>query len=179
MRQVEEVPAMPVRIGVIADTHLSDRPEDRRFLAGLAARHFHDAALILHAGDIVVPELLTAFLPTPVYAVRGNMDPATGDTPPKRVVTVGGLRIGLIHGWGAPAGIVERILPEFSGTPLDCLVFGHTHTPCLERRGGLLLFNPGSATDRRGQPHCSIGLLEVEDGAVRGRIIMLDNERNL
>ena len=164
---------MTIRVGVIADTHLTDRPEDRRLLAGLAARHFHDAALILHAGDIVVPELLTAFLPTPVYAVRGNMDPATGDTPPKRVITVGGLRIGLIHGWGAPAGIVARILPEFSGTSLDCLVFGHTHTPCLERRGGLLLFNPGSATDRRRMAWESVGLLEIEAGRIEGRIIPL------
>jgi len=165
---------MTIRIGVIADTHLTDRPEDRRFLAGLATRHFHDAALILHAGDIVAPELLTVFLPTPVYAVCGNMDPATTETPQKRVVTVDGVRIGLIHGWGAPAGIVERILPEFSATPLDCLVFGHTHAPCCERRDELLLFNPGSATDRRRMVWESVGILEVEAGRIHGRIIPLD-----
>lgn len=164
---------MTVRVGVIADTHLADHPENRRFLSGLAARHFHDVALILHAGDIVVPELLTVFLPTPVYAVRGNMDPATAETPQKRVVTVGGLRIGLIHGWGAPAGIVEQIFPEFAAAELDCLVFGHTHAPCCERRGNLLLFNPGSATDRRRMAWESVGMLEIADGTIQGRIIPL------
>lgn len=175
MSQVEEVSSKTIRVGVIADTHLTDRSEDRLFLADLAARHFHDAAMILHAGDIVVPELLTALLPTPVYAVRGNMDPATAETPQKRIVTVGGLRIGLIHGWGGSAGIVERILPEFSAAALDCLVFGHTHAPCCERRGDLLLFNPGSATDRRRMAWESVGMLEIEAGQLRGRIIPLSD----
>ncbi|TMD62931.1 MAG: metallophosphoesterase family protein [Chloroflexi bacterium] len=37
---------------------------------------------------------------------------------------------------------------------------------------GQLLFNPGSATDRRRQPRCSIGLLHVDNDAkgVRGEI---------
>ncbi len=174
MSEVANAPSAPIRIGVIADTHLAGRPEDHRFLAGLAARHFLGAAMILHAGDIVAPGLLSAFLPTPVYAVRGNMDPASGETPPKRVIHVGGLRIGLIHGWGAPAGIVERILPEFAATPLDCLVFGHTHMPCCQRLGDLLLFNPGSVTDRRRMAYESVGLLEIENGRIHGRIIPLD-----
>ena len=162
-----------IRIGVLADTHLADCQESRLFLASVAGRHFHDAAMILHAGDIVEPELLTALLPTPVYAVRGNMDPATVETPLKRVVDAGGLRIGLIHGWGAPEGMVARLLKEFPEDRLDCLVYGHTHEPCCRWQDGLLLFNPGSTTDRRRMPWESVGVLEVEAGRIHGRIIPL------
>ena len=115
--------------------------------------------------------LYEVITPTPVYAVRGNMDPATAETPLKRVVDVGGLRIGLIHGWGAPEGMAGRILPEFAGARLDCLVYGHTHEPCCRWQDGLLLFNPGSATDRRRMPWESVGLLEIEAGRIHGRII--------
>jgi putative phosphoesterase len=101
------------------------------------------------------------------------MDPAAPDLPLRRVVEFAGVRIGLIHGWGPPAGLVLRLRREFADLSVDCLVFGHSHVPLCQQEDGLLLFNPGSATDRRGQPHCSIGLLEVEDGAIRGRIIML------
>ena len=75
---------------------------------------------------------------------------------------------------GVPAeGLAERVRREFAGTPLDCLVFGHSHVPLCQWHDGLLLFNPGSATDRRGMPYESVGLLEVEDGKVHGRIISL------
>jgi hypothetical protein len=163
-----------VRIGVLADTHLAGDGAACRSLAKLVERHFAAVDLILHAGDIVDPGLLATFAPIPVYAVRGNMDPATVDTPLRRVITVAGLRIGLIHGWGAPDGIVERVVGEFVDTPLDVLVFGHTHEPCCRWQGGLLLFNPGSATDRRRMPWASVGILEIEEGSVRGRIVQLE-----
>jgi uncharacterized protein len=54
-----------------------------------------------------------------------------------------------------------------------CVVFGHSHIPWNQEIDGQLLFNPGSATDRRRQPTCSIGLLHVDDEqkTVRGEII--------
>lgn len=163
------------RIGVLSDTHLADDAAASAWLRDLAERHFGDVALILHAGDIVAPDVLTALAPCPVYGVRGNMDRAAADLPHKRVIEVEGVRIGLVHGWGAPAGLLARVRNEFAATPLDCLVFGHSHVPLCRREGPLLLFNPGSATDRRGQPHCSIGLLEVGNGTIKGRIIPLED----
>ena len=164
------------RIGVLADTHLADTGAAYAFLQDLIERQFAAVDLILHAGDIVAPGLLTALSPCPVLAVRGNMDPAAPDLPLKRVVEVAGVRIGLIHGWGPPAGLTQRVRRDFADLLVDCLVFGHSHVPMCQRQGGLLLFNPGSATDRRGQPNCSVGLLEVQDGAIRGRIIMLGDK---
>ncbi len=48
------------------------------------------------------------------------------------------------------------------------VVFGHSHIP-LHQRGedGLVLFNPGSPTDRRRQPRGTMGLLDIEAGRLR------------
>ena len=162
-----------LRIGVISDTHLTETGEALAFLLDLAERHFQGTDIIVHAGDIVAPGVLAAFSPRPVYGVRGNMDPAMQGFPHKRILEMAGVRIGLIHGWGAREGLVERIRKEFSDIPLDCLVFGHSHVPMCRKDGGLLLFNPGSAVDRRGMPYASVGILEIEDGVISGRIIAL------
>ena len=162
------------RIGVLSDSHLPDTAEAWEFLSELVAHCFAGVDLILHAGDLVAPELLQAFGDCPVYAVRGNMDPASPDILVKRVVEVGGVRIGLIHGWGAPGGIEDRILAEFPVGSIDCLVYGHSHHPVCHHRHGILLFNPGSPTDRRRMAYHSVGLLEVSNGQVRGEIIRLD-----
>lgn len=164
-----------IRIGVISDTHLHNLVEGGSILERLVERCFRHTDLLLHAGDVVDPDVLAVLGDRPLYLVRGNLDPPVRGVPQKRVVEVGGFRIGLIHGWGAPDGLPEKVLGEFRGDKLDCLVFGHSHMPCCERRDGVLLFNPGSPTDRRQAPFHSLGLLEVGK-TIEGRIINIDLE---
>jgi predicted phosphodiesterase len=45
-------------------------------------------------------------------------------------------------------------------------VFGHSHIPLDESGDGLRIFNPGSPTDRRRQPHGTLGILRIADGTV-------------
>jgi putative phosphoesterase len=163
----------PVRIGVLSDTHLPDSTDAQAFLRDLVENILDPVDLILHAGDLVAPELLGVFEGYPLHAVRGNMDPATPGVPLKKVINVGGFTIGLIHGWGPPDGIEERAIAEFSSISLDCLVYGHSHRPACHRRDGVLYFNPGSATDRRTNAYHSVGLLEIDDD-IRGTIIRID-----
>lgn len=163
-----------MRIGVLSDTHIQDISEGIPFLQSLAERYFAGAGIILHAGDIVNPDVLMAFADRTVHVVRGNMDSSAGDLPYRKIIEVGGFRIGLIHGWGAPATLEERVQREFKEERLDCLVFGHSHHPVCHRRDGLLLFNPGSPTDRRWAPFHSVGLLELGT-SIEGRIIRLDD----
>jgi uncharacterized protein len=54
-------------------------------------------------------------------------------------------------------------------------VFGHSHIPLDGAAGGIRIFNPGSPTDRRRQPHPTIGLLHIGDGSlISARIIPVD-----
>jgi predicted phosphodiesterase len=55
---------------------------------------------------------------------------------------------------------------------VDCLIFGHTHRPCNRMEGGLLWFNPGSATGNRFFPVNTVGILEVGK-TITGAIIEL------
>lgn len=158
-----------MKIGVISDTHLrSSSPE----LEWIRDTYFEDVTMILHAGDMVEARILDAFLPKRIEAVAGNMDlsSATNQFPVKRIVKANGFRIGLIHGWGRPDGIEERIRREF--TNIDCLVYGHTHRPANHVVDGILFFNPGSLTEQRYAKANSLGILEITD-EIRGTIIYL------
>jgi putative phosphoesterase len=158
-----------LKIGVISDTHLTGYSER---LKDLIDRHFADVEMVLHAGDLVDLAVLTMFGKRDVRAVSGNMDPASvREVLPERLtLELGGLRIGLVHGWGTPSGLEDRLLKAFDR--VDCLIFGHSHQPVNRVRNGILLFNPGSATDRRFSSFNSLGILDIS-GEIRGEIITL------
>ncbi len=159
-------------IGVISDTHIPH-------FKGLPAavwQYFAGVELIVHAGDLsvlsVIRELETI---APVVAVQGNVeeDEVRLKLPVKREIVVGHCRIGITHILGEAHNRAKVARQEFPTA--RCVVFGHSHIPWNEEARGQLLFNPGSANDRRRQPKCSIGLLHVDDEArsLRGEIIWL------
>ncbi len=158
-----------MKIGVISDTHLTGYHQG---LADALERHFKDTDLILHAGDVVDPRALEIFSGKKVALVAGNMDSQSirDAAPVKRVIPAGQFTIGLIHGWGAPDGIEDRLIREFDA--IDVLVYGHTHHSTSRINHGVLFFNPGSATDRRFAPFTSVGILEI-DREIRSSIIPL------
>ena len=160
------------RIGVISDTHIPHF----KSLPQAIWEHFAGVELVIHAGDLsilsVQDELETI---APVVAVQGNVEQEEVmlKLPIKREVMVGFCRIGIVHILGDSHNRVKVARQEFPNARV--VVFGHSHIPWNEERGGQLLFNPGSATDRRRQPRCSIGMLYVDDEVqrVRGEIIWL------
>ncbi len=158
-----------MKIGVLSDTHLNEPHTDFKKMVEL---HFKEVDKILHAGDFVdwsIAEYLSGL--KELIAVCGNMDPLPirKAFPQKRVVELDGLRIGLIHGWGAPFGIESRIRDEFD--EVDAILYGHTHTPANHRDHGLLFFNPGSPT--RSLWHgATLGVLTIGE-KIEGEIIQV------
>ena len=57
-------------------------------------------------------------------------------------------------------------------------MFGHSHIPWNEPGvDGQLLFNPGSPTERRAQPHHTFGVLELDGGVVvRSEILVVGDQ---
>ena len=147
-----------MKVGVLSDTHLKRFPEA---LGESIEHHFRDVDMILHAGDVVEMNVLDFFTGKKIQVVAGNMDSweLKQRNPAKMVLTIEGYRIGLIHGWGSPSGIEDRITNEFDA--LDILVYGHTHAAVSHTRNGILYFNPGSPTDKRFATTNTIGLLEL------------------
>ena len=153
-------------IVVLSDTHMW--PGRQRSLPVAAYAHLERADLILHAGDITTRHLvdeLEAF--APVVAVLGNNDhELVGLLPEERVLVLGGVRVAMVHDSGQREGRCMRMRRKFPDA--DVVIFGHSHEPCNQRTpDGLLLFNPGSTTERRRAPDHTIGVLEIADGALR------------
>ncbi|MDA8165047.1 MAG: YfcE family phosphodiesterase [Desulfobacteraceae bacterium] len=160
-----------IRIGLLADTHLSG--PDAQFRARAAAC-FAGIDLILHAGDLTDLGVLAAFAGKEVHAVHGNMcGPAACQALPRRkTIRAGRWTIGLIHRVGRSYDFEEQLLDEFPEA--DCIVYGHTHRPVCHRLGATLLINPGSfsGTGRYGAPG-TYAILEAGEQLV-GRLHEVD-----
>lgn len=163
-----------MRVVVTADTHM--RRDWKRVLPVPAVDVLATADVILHAGDVVhgfVLEELSRH--APVHAVLGNNDDdLVGRLPETLRLELAGVRIGMVHDSGPARGRAERLHRLFP--ECEVVVFGHSHIPWNEPGvGGQLLFNPGSPTERRRQPHRTIGVLELVDGAVHdARVLPVD-----
>lgn len=106
-------------------------------------------------------------------AVRGNNDGpdvVAWGAPQTLEFDLAGLAVAMVHDSGAATGRIARLRRRFPAAQL--VVFGHSHIPLDLEAGGVRIFNPGSPTDRRRQPHGTLGLLRVEDGIlVQARIL--------
>lgn len=169
----------PLTIGVVADTHVY--PHGARRLPDEVVDLFtrFRVGLILHAGDVNTAAVLARLAAiAPVLAVVGNND----DQGLRRVLaererfTVGRFRFALVHGHqGYTArGEARRLAGE-----VDCVVYGHSHVPLIEAVGETILFNPGSATDRRWQEHFGVGLIHVDEERIRPELVLYADPRHL
>lgn len=140
----------PLRIGVVADTHRPNRrPVD---LPAQMLRDFESCDLILHLGDFnALPVLERLQEIAPVRGVYGNNDSAelVQLLPRTHFFEVGRWRFGMLHGHdGGRITAKQLALSEMKGK-VDCVFYGHSHWPDHARREGLLMVNPGSATQKR------------------------------
>lgn len=146
-----------MKIAVVSDTHLA-RPTEgfRRTMEAL----FSDADIILHAGDMTSTSVFDYLSNWDLRAVRGNMDDFDlgARLPESRVEEVAGRRIGIIHGWGSPQGLEDKVFRAFR--EVDIIVFGHSHLPLNTRKGGVTLFNPGSYRGGYSTPG-TVGIIEI------------------
>lgn len=172
--------APPVLVGVVADTHAS--PTRTRRSLDPVCELFQRAGvdLILHAGDVghaAVLAILEAV--APVAAVRGNADPQDLiETLPDQVwIEVGSRTVLLMHGHhGKTALTAARAAAD---SRINLIVFGHSHKPLIDRDGSTILFNPGSPTERRWNPHFGIGLVRISDSLIEPDLILFDDVRHL
>ncbi|WP_331712032.1 metallophosphoesterase family protein [Bacillus sp. SJS] len=153
---------MKVKIVVLSDTHVPKRAKSfpPRLLVELQT-----ADAIIHAGDLLntaaYRELCTFGT---VHAVYGNADEEELKhlLPRRLLLDMNSFKIGVVHGHeGKGSSTERRALNAFKDEHLDCLIFGHSHIPVKKQDKGLLIFNPGSPTDKRRQPRFSFGLINI------------------
>jgi putative phosphoesterase len=151
-----------MKIGVISDTHATSFDQ----LPDQILRTLAEVDLIIHAGDFVARDVLDGLKRLgEVKAVAGNMDSEELKRilPEKEILIIEGKRVGIIHGWGSPYGIDDRVGGMFDD--VDIIVYGHSHHAQNEMKKGILFFNPGQAKN-------SFGILTIGQ-EVSGEIINL------
>lgn len=156
-----------MKVGIISDTHGLLRPQVFPVFAGV--EH------ILHAGDVGPADLLAELEAiAPVTVVWGNTDgwEVRGRVPEVARVELGGVSVVVLHGMqlGSPtAAKAAAAYPE-----AELVVFGHSHRPVIERVGGVLAVNPGSAGPRRFRDPVTVALAELSPGRTSARLVELD-----
>jgi putative phosphoesterase len=126
--------------------------------------------VVFHAGDWVDEATLDALSgrAARLVGVWGNNDGAglRARLPEIARVELEGLRFAMIHETGSRDRREVRMEQAFPET--DVLVFGHSHIPWDSTApGGMRLLNPGSPTDRRRQPVCTMMTAVADGGAMR------------
>lgn len=148
-------------VGVISDTHGLLRPE--------AVAALQSSDLIIHAGDIGSPEILSALEKiAPVHAVRGNVDTAAWarGVPKTTVVEAGEALIYVLHDVNA-----LDLKPQAAG--FSAVISGHSHRPRQEWRDGVLYLNPGSAGRRQFRLPVSVGRIVISGLKLKAELITL------
>ncbi len=152
-----------MRVGLVSDTHGHLDPK----LATL----FACCDAILHAGDVVRPEVLEALRAVaPVTAVRGNNDeglPALALLPETALVQLGALTALVVHDLGARDRPSQPARAILAGRRPEIVVHGHSHRPGASLHGGTLFVNPGSAGPRRFSLPRTAAILAVEGRRAR------------
>jgi putative phosphoesterase len=148
-------------VGLISDTHGLLRPEAVAALRG--------STLVIHAGDIGRPEVLGRLRQVaPTFAVRGNVDTQAwaAALPMTEAVEAGPHLIWVLH------DIAQLDLDPAVG--FAAVVYGHSHKPSIETRGGVLYINPGSAGPRRFRLPVTVARLRVNGAEICAEIVDLD-----
>nr|WP_263327464.1 YfcE family phosphodiesterase [Neobacillus sp. Marseille-Q6967] len=160
-----------MKIVVLSDTHL---PKKKKSLPKRLTDEFNDAALIIHAGDWSTIEVYNELQTyAKVVGVFGNVDDdfIKDLLPEKQIIEVNGHRIGVTHGHGRGKTTEKRAIQVFEGEKVDCIIFGHSHIPIKKYENELLIFNPGSPTDKRRQENFSFGVLYIGESKIQAEHI--------
>lgn len=164
----------PFRIGVISDTHIYTGSQ--RVIAPGVKRLFERANidLVVHLGDANSRSVLEEVAEiAPLIAVVGNNDDEELQytLPMTTRFTVGDHTFAAIHGHGGRSA--KDVAIERWAGKVDCILFGHSHLPLIEKVRGSILVNPGSPTDRRWHPHFGVAVITVDENGIQPELIQI------
>ncbi len=138
-----------MRLGLMSDTHDNLPLIDKAIIKMNEAK----VALVLHAGDYVAPFVIPRFkeLKSRLIGVFGNNDgdhellkKRFSENPNLEIhdsfaeIAAEGARIALLHGSDR-----ELLNSLVAGETYDFIVYGHTHSMEIYRKGKTLVVNPG------------------------------------
>ncbi|SDE60987.1 hypothetical protein SAMN04488126_1139 [Bhargavaea beijingensis] len=146
---------------ILGDTHM---PRMAKALPPMLIAELKTADRIIHTGDWQTMEVYNELKNfAPVDGVYGNADSQEirDRFGREKCFDFDGTAVSLVHGDGKGKTTPLRALETFRDEQPDIILFGHSHIPYHGKHGEIVLFNPGSPTDKRRQPEYSFGILET------------------
>lgn len=127
---------------IVSDTH-----GDRAILESIQQQHPH-ADAYLYAGDSELAASDSIF--ETYQAVQGNMD--FDAFPMTRTIEVAGITVFMTHGHRFGVNFdLTQLIAAGQEVGAQLIVFGHTHQLGVERHDNMVVLNPGSISQPRGQ----------------------------
>jgi uncharacterized protein len=170
----------PFLIGVISDTHLHQAKPGLALAEVVALFQRFEVDLIVHAGDVnSLPVLNELSRAAPLLVVAGNNDDADvmAIASDEIQFDVGRFRFAVLHGHGGASARSEA--KRRFGGKVDCVIYGHSHIPLIEKVEGTIFFNPGSSEQRRWHPHFGLGLVAVANGRINPELVLWERAADL
>lgn len=132
-----------MKILAVSDTH-----GDREILTALLKQQPHLDGYF-YAGDSELAADDGLF--QQYEAVEGNMD-YDPNFPMQITTTIQGVTVFMAHGhrFGVNFGL-DKLIAAGEGVHADLIIFGHTHQLGVEGHAGIVILNPGSISQPRGQ----------------------------
>lgn len=162
---------MSTKLLLLADTHV---PKRAKRMPDSVLRAVDEADIVVHSGDwvdVATLDLLTS-RSRHLVGVFGNNDgpDLRARLPEIARLRVEGVEVAVIHETGAATRREQRM--DLAFPDADLLVFGHSHIPWdTTSPSGLRLLNPGSPTDRRRQPVCTMMSVSVDGSQVAATLV--------
>lgn len=162
---------MTTTLLLLADTHV---PARAKRLPDAVMRAIDETDIVLHAGDwidVATLDLLEARARRLIGVAGNNDGPELHARLPEIArLTVEDVDVAVIHETGAATRREQRMDAAFPDT--DLLVFGHSHIPWdTVSPAGLRLLNPGSPTDRRRQPVCTMMSVVIDGKSIDATLV--------
>lgn len=163
-------------IGVLSDTHRNRRAVDQAF------RFFaeHGVQTVFHLGDLCqdIRDKDIEFN-MEVVCVAGNMDHSSSN-PAQRIFEADGVKFLLTHGHTLDVrNTLRYLVEEAKAKNCQAALYGHTHMPFNARQNGILVINPGSAAEPRGNSKASVALIDTNGGDPRVQVYWLWEENRI
>lgn len=128
-----------MKVLIVSDTHGRDEKLEKAVLAEAPFDY------LIHCGDVEGREFfIEALAECPCTIVAGNND-FFSDLPREEELELAGIRMLVTHGhyYGVSMDLYG-LVDEAKSRGCQVVLFGHTHRPVAEEKGGVLVINPGS-----------------------------------
>jgi len=145
-----------MKILLVSDTH----GHSLKLKNEILPKYANEVDVAIHLGDFArdLLDLQPTYPTLTMVGVAGAFE--IGQT--EKVLTLSGKRILLTHGHknGVKSNL-SRIAYYANEKDVDACFFGHTHASTIFTAGRVLIANPGSATEPRGNTNASIGIVTI------------------